>query len=282
LSVAAGNGGGRADPMLPVSYTVLEKRQELDDTWTLVLEPVAESAGARFEPGQFSMLHPFGAGEVPISVSGIEGERLTQTVRAVGEATRAVCACEPGQQLGVRGPFGTTWPVTEARGGDLLIVAGGLGLAPLRPAIRAALAEREAFGRVAVLCGARTPEAMLYPGELESWQRARIQVETTVDAASGDWRGRVGLVTKLIPLAEVDPAATTALLCGPEVMMRFVAVALRERGIEAQRVHVSLERNMQCAVGHCGHCQLGPEFVCKDGAVFRLADVESLMAVREL
>jgi anaerobic sulfite reductase subunit B len=268
--------------MLPVPYAVATKRRELEDTCTLELEPVAEPAGGEFAPGQFSMLYPFGAGEVPISVSGIDGARLTQTVRAVGDATRALCRHEPGEQIGVRGPFGTSWPLAELGGGDLLLVAGGLGLAPLRPAVRSALAESSAFDRVAILYGSRNPESILYDGELEEWRQTGAQVETTVDIAAGGWQGRVGLVTKLIALADFDPAATTAFLCGPEVMMRFVAAELVERGVSPERVHVSLERNMQCAVGHCGHCQLGHRFVCKDGPVFPLATVEALMRIREL
>jgi NAD(P)H-flavin reductase len=272
------------DPMLPVPYRVLSKRRELDDTYTLELEPAAADPLAEFGPGQFSMLYAFGAGEVPISVSGGTGGDgpLTHTVRAVGAATRAICACEPGEQLGVRGPFGNRWPLAEAEGGDVVVVAGGIGLAPLRPAIERLAARRRDFGAVSVLYGARSPSEVLYEAELERWRSAGIEVESTVDSAPAGWTGRVGLVTGLIPGASFEGGRTTAMVCGPEVMMRFVASSLRERGVAAERIHVSLERNMKCAIGHCGHCQLAHRFVCKDGPVFAYGQIEPLLGVREL
>jgi NAD(P)H-flavin reductase len=271
-----------ADPMLPSAYRVLRKRRELGDTWTLELEPAEDGVG-KFGPGQFAMLYAFGAGEVPISVSstGREG-RLVHTVRAVGAATRAICAAEPGASLGVRGPFGTEWPLAEAEGGDVVIVTGGIGLAPLRPAIEHLVDHRDRYGRVAVLYGARSPREILYEDELEGWRAAGIVVETTVDSAPSGWRGRVGLVTALVGGASFEGERATAFVCGPEVMMRRVAASLRERGIARERIHVSLERNMKCAIGHCGHCQLAHRFVCKDGAVFPYERVESLLGVREL
>jgi NAD(P)H-flavin reductase len=272
-----------ADPMLPSAYRVSEKRQELDDTWTLELEPTGEDVG-EFRPGQFAMLYAFGAGEVPISVSGgLDGKgRLTHTVRAVGAATRAICACEPGDSLGVRGPFGSEWPLAEAEGGDVVVVTGGIGLAPLRPAVKRLIANREAYGEVALLYGARSPEEMLYRSELDGWREAGIEIETTVDSAPAGWDGRVGLVTTLIADAAFEGERTTALICGPEVMMRFVATALRDRGVAPERIHVSLERNMKCAIGHCGHCQLAHQFVCKDGPVFPYNRIDALLGVREL
>ncbi|HEX2358498.1 MAG TPA: FAD/NAD(P)-binding protein [Solirubrobacterales bacterium] len=274
------------DPMLPLSFRVAAKRRELADTWTLELEPDAgahDRLGA-FAPGQFAMLYAFGSGEVPISVSGgVGGEGpLVHTVRAVGAATRAICAAEPGDSVGVRGPFGNTWPIEEAEGGDVVVVAGGIGLAPLRPAIERLAASRERFGAVTLLYGARSPDEMLFTEELDSWRSAGIAVETIVDSAPAGWSGRVGLVTKLIDEAELSGGHTTALICGPEVMMRFVGAELVQRGVERSRIHISMERNMKCAIGHCGHCQLGPAFICKDGPVFTLAAIEPLMAVREL
>lgn len=269
--------------MLPFAYRVLGKRQELEDTWTLDLEPAGDGVG-EFRPGQFAMLYAFGSGEVPISVSGgIEARGpLVHTVRAVGAATRALCACEPGDSLGVRGPFGSEWPLAEAEGGDVVVITGGIGLAPLRPAIERLIANRDSYGSILVLYGARSPEEMLYERQLESWREAGIEVETTVDGAPAGWKGRVGLVTTLIPPAGFEGERTTALVCGPEVMMRFVATALRDRGIAPERIHVSLERNMKCAIGHCGHCQLAHQFVCKDGPIFPYRRVETLMGVREL
>ena len=269
--------------MTPVPHRVRSRAQETVDTWTFELEPLAERVRPR--AGQFDMLHAFGVGEVPISTSGDhEGDGpLTHTIRAVGAVTQALCALEPEAVVGVRGPFGTEWPLAEAAGGDLVVVAGGIGLAPLRPAIRHALERRDDYGSVAVLVGARTPQDLLYVEELERWRaRLDVEVDVTVDAAAVGWHGRVGLVTTLIPGAVIDPASASALVCGPEVMMTFVVRALLERGLPLGRIWISMERNMRCAVGHCGHCQLGPTLICRDGAVFPAGAMQDLMEVREL
>jgi NAD(P)H-flavin reductase len=270
------------DPMLPHPYLVAERRQDLPDTWTLELEPAGGDGVGEFAPGQFSMLYAFGAGEVPISVSSLGAGRLVHTVRAVGAATRRICATEPGEQLGVRGPFGTTWPLEAAKHGDVVVVTGGIGLAPLRPAIERLVAERDDYRSVVLLYGARNPDEMLFFDQLQSWREAGIDVKYTVDAAGAEWDGRVGLVTKLIPIAAFEGPRTTALVCGPEVMMRFVSQALQDRGVPLDSIHVSLERNMKCAVGHCGHCQLAHRFVCKDGPVFPVGRIGTLLGVREL
>jgi NAD(P)H-flavin reductase len=269
--------------MVPVAHRVVSRVQETTDTWTLELEPLGERIRPR--AGQFDMLYAFGVGEVPISTSGDhDGDgRLTHTIRAVGAVTRALCALEPGAVVGVRGPFGTEWPLDEATGGDLVVVAGGIGLAPLRPAVRHALARRDDYGAVSVLVGARTPHDLLFVAELEAWRgRLDVEVDVAVDAAAPGWHGRVGLVTTLIPGAVIDPPRASALVCGPEVMMTFVVRALVGRGVPLERIWVSMERNMRCAVGHCGHCQLGPTLICRDGAVFPAAAMTRLMEVREL
>ena len=231
------------------------------------------------------MLYAFGKGEVPISISGGLGgdEPLVHTVRAVGAVTDALCALAEGEAVGVRGPFGTAWPLADAEGRDVVILAGGLGLPPLRPAIRAVLANRERYGDVSILYGGRTPAELLFTDELERWRaRFDVTVEVIVDSAGPDWRGRVGVVTKLIPRAVFDPRNALVMMCGPEVMMRFAVVALREHGVADESIWVSLERSMKCATGHCGHCQLGPLFVCKDGPVVRHDAVANLLKVREL
>ncbi len=185
--------------------------------------------------------------------------------------------------IGVRGPYGTTWPLEEARGHDLVIVAGGIGLAPLRPAIYYALAHRDEFASVCVLVGARTPADLLFLRELESWRgRFDIELAVTVDSAGEDWHGRVGVVTQLISQASFDPANTVALVCGPEIMMTFTARALLVRGVPKESIAISMERNMQCGLGHCGHCQLGPVLICRDGPVFWYDAMERLMEVRGL
>jgi NAD(P)H-flavin reductase len=269
--------------MVPEPYRVVSRTAETHDTVTLELVPLGDPI--RPEPGQFTMLYALGVGEVPISTSGepdLHG-RLFHTVRVVGPVTSAIAGSEREDVLGVRGPFGTGWPLRSAEGGDLVIVAGGIGLAPLRPAVRHSLAHREAYGAVCLLVGARTPPELLYPSELTAWRdRPDFEAEVTVDAAIGDWRGRVGLVTQLIPGASFTPERTTALVCGPELMMIRVARALLERGVAPERIWVSLERNMQCAVGHCGHCQVGPLLVCRDGPVLPYDRVAELMAVRQL
>jgi NAD(P)H-flavin reductase len=270
---------------LPVPFRVTDKRRETHDTWTLRLEPAGEGTVAPFAPGQFAMLYAFGAGEVPISVSRLPGDDgvLVHTIREVGAVSAALCAAPVGNVIGVRGPFGVAWPVAEAQGRDVVLVAGGIGLAPLRPVIHELLARRDRYGQLSVLYGGRSPRELLYGDELERWaQRPDVAVGVTVDAADGGWQGRVGVVTRLIPGARFDPARTIAMMCGPEVMMRFAAVALRDRGLGDDAIWVSLERSMKCAVGHCGHCQLGPLFVCKDGPVFRRDTVEPLMRVAEL
>jgi NAD(P)H-flavin reductase len=269
--------------MTPVPHRVVSRARETADTWTLELEPLADRVRPR--AGQFDMLYAFGVGEVPISTSGDhEGDGpLTHTIRGVGAVTNALCALREDAVVGVRGPFGTEWPLAGAVGGDLVIVAGGIGLAPLRPAIRHALARRGDYGAVSVLVGARTPQDLLFLHELEEWRgRLDVEVDVTVDAAQAGWHGRVGLVTTLVPGAVFDPASAVALVCGPEVMMTFVVRSLVDRGLPLERIWISMERNMRCGVGHCGHCQLGPVLICRDGPVFRADEMTRLMEVREL
>jgi NAD(P)H-flavin reductase len=265
----------------PTPFRVAARTRETHDTWTLRLEPVSGERIAA-QPGQFTMLYAFGIGEVPISVSGDTEGPLIHTVRAVGAVSTAICTAREGTPIGVRGPFGNTWPVEEAADGDLVIVAGGIGLAPLRPVLYEVLRRRDEYGEVAVLYGSRTPRDLLYARQLERWRgRFDVQVDITVDSAAGGWRGKVGVAPKLIASARFEPRRTTALVCGPEIMMHFTVQALLDRGIPAERIHLSLERNMRCGVGHCGHCQLGPTLICRDGPVYRYSDVRTLLAVRE-
>ena len=269
--------------MVPEPFEVISTRQDTADTWTLELEPCS-GGSLSFAPGQFTMLSAGGAGEVPISISGDPANpaRLVHTVRAVGLATQAISSAQPGQVLGVRGPFGAPWPVQEIEGADVVLAAGGIGLPPLRPAILHLLARRERYGRVVLLYGARTPDQLMYPDELEAWSRRGVEVHVTVDSAGPEWLGHVGVVTRLIRRAALDPGSTVALSCGPEVMMRFIVAALTGLGVPAERVHASMERNMQCGIGHCGHCQLGPTLVCRDGPVYRWSELEPWLAIREL
>jgi NAD(P)H-flavin reductase len=274
-----------SDPMAPDPWRIERIHRETPDTFTMELKPVAESTVPSFAPGQFNMLYVFGVGEVPISISGdpLAGKSLVHTVRAVGTVTKVMCALKRRDVLGVRGPFGNHWPVQEAVGRDVVIVAGGLGLAPLRPVLYQILARREQYGRVLLLYGARTPADLLYQRELENWGACSdIEVQVTVDHASDGWRGSVGVVTRFIPAAKFDPLDTIALVCGPEVMMRFTLLELQKRGLAAEQVFLSLERNMKCAIGFCGHCQYVPVFVCKDGPVFSFDRVQGWFGKREI
>lgn len=271
-------------PMVPARHRVAGVFREMADTMTLALEPLDSDLGP-YVAGQFNMLWAFGHGEVPVSISRLpaDGRPLLHTIRAVGLATSALCSLREGDVVGLRGPFGTGWAVDRAKGGDVVVVAGGLGLAPLRPVVLAVLADRASFGEVAVLIGARSPDALVYHDEILSWrQRLDVDVQVTVDNAGQDWSGDVGVVTRLLDRARFDPGGTTAFVCGPEIMMRFAAAGLLERQIPASAVQVSIERNMKCAVAHCGHCQLGPTLVCRDGAVYPYDVIGPLLAARGL
>lgn len=266
----------------PVSYHVSARRPETHDTVTLTLRP-ADDPIADVRPGQFTMLYAFGIGEIPISVSGQPGEHsLMQTIRAVGAVSRALCAAPEGQVVGVRGPFGTSWDEADAADQDLLLIAGGIGLAPLRSALLAALGHRGRYRRITVLAGARSPAELVFAGELDEWRDGGAAVEVTVDKAAAGWTGNVGVVTQLIGGIGLEPERTTALVCGPEVMMRLTAQSLLAAGVPAARIRVSLERNMQCGIAVCGHCQLGPLLLCRDGPVVSYHTAGPLLARREL
>ncbi len=270
-------------PFLPNPYRVTSVRRENADTWTLTLQPQT-TAIERPSPGQFNMLYAFGAGEVPISVSAQgRGDELIHTVRAVGAVSRAICGAKRGTVLGVRGPFGTAWPLDDAAGRDIVIIAGGIGLAPLRPAIHAVLGDLRRFGRASLLIGTRTPSDMIFAKEIKRWTaRDGFDVHLTVDSADAAWRGDVGVVTQLIPRARLRPSESIALVCGPDIMIRFAVGELVRAGIGRDRIYISMERNMKCAIGLCGRCQFGPSFICKDGPVFAYSDVAPLLAIREV
>jgi NAD(P)H-flavin reductase len=274
-----------SDPMLSHSYLVREISKETPDTFTLRLVPDAEPNGSSFQPGQFSMLWVFGVGELPISISGNPAERnqLIYTVRSVGQATNSLVTQTVGTAVGVRGPFGKGWPIEAARGHDVIIVAGGIGLAPLRPVIYEVLNHRDDYGRLVVLYGARSPHDLLYRKELVSWARQKeTQVLVTVDYGGMNWRGHVGVVTTLFKYARLKPSRSIAMVCGPEIMMRFVTLELESHGLSRNDIYLSMERNMKCAVGFCGHCQYGPHFICKDGPVFAYEEMRPLLEKYEL
>ena len=234
--------GVAPDPMLPTPYRIQRVKQETDDTFTLELLPEDKSKGFSFAPGQFNMLYVFGVGEVPISISSDPDDAplLKHTTRVVGTVTKAMRRLKRGEIMGIRGPFGTHWPVEEATGRDVVIVAGGIGLAPLRPALYRLMVEREKFHKIVLLYGTRTPEDMLYRHELEQWRgKFDLEIQVTVDRAASSWRGNVGVVTTMIPRAPFDPSNTFAMVCGPEVMMRFTVMELLKRGVATERTYLS-------------------------------------------
>jgi len=302
----------------PVPYRIARRRYETHDTVTLTLEPAGQAI-AEHRAGQFTMLSAFGVGEVPISISGRPGRTaLAHTIRSAGAVTRALCSAAQGTLVGVRGPYGTDWGIPASAsasasagapasasasasasapasasvpasasapagtGEDLLLVAGGIGLAPLRPALLAALDQRRGYRRVIMLIGARSPAELVFAAEFSDWRDRGAEVEIIVDHGGERWPGHVGVVTQLIGRARLDPARTTALVCGPEVMMRITARALLGAGMTADRIRISLERNMQCGTAECGHCQLGPLLVCPGRPVVSYQRAEPLLAAREL
>ena len=271
--------------MTPRPFRVRQMAAETADTFTMQIEPVFEADRFAFAPGQFNMLYAFGVGEVPVSISGKpDGSGpLVHTIRAVGKATAALCTLKKGEVLGVRGPFGTAWPVDVAQGCDVIVVAGGIGLAPLRPVIYHLLEHRANYARIALLYGTRTPQDLLYVKQLEEWRsRFDMEVGITVDRATPEWHGNVGVVTRLLARAVYDPGNSVAMVCGPEIMMRFTVMELQRRGMSDARIFVSLERSMKCGIGLCGHCQCGPVFVCKDGPVYAHSRVAGWLRKREI
>jgi len=274
-------------PYTPAVFHVVSRREEAPDVVTLGLEGQADGA-FDFAPGQFNMLTAFGIGEVPISISSPPGPGyLMHTVREVGPVTRALCRSPLGAPIGVRGPFGTDWGTDDFAQADAVIVAGGIGLAPLRGAVWILVHKMglpSGPRRVVLLVGARTPDQLIFKDDLVAWSAEGAQVGTTVDIAAEGWGGNVGLVTQLLHGAHFDAARTMALICGPEIMMRFAVQALLERGVPptAIRLRLSLERNMQCGTGLCGHCQLGPYILCLGGPVVTYPAASGVLTEAEL
>lgn len=271
--------------MAPVPYRVRSRVVESPDSATLTLMPL-DKALRTPQPGEFMMLYAFGVGEVAISISGyptVTDGSITHTVRAVGAVSRALHDAQPGTVVGVRGPFGTTWGLAEAAGRDLVMVAGGVGLCPLRPAVLGALAKRSCYGKVTLIVGARSRAYFVFAAQLEKWaDEPQIELHLIVDSPTPGWNGEVGLVTAPLSRLDLNADRTTAFLCGPEPMLRFGAEALAAKGGAAQNIRVSLERNMQCGIGWCGHCQLGPLLLCRDGPVVGYDVAGPLLRVKEL
>jgi NAD(P)H-flavin reductase len=266
------------DPMLPRLATIHAIKPEAYgiSTFSMAFQEPANRASFHFQPGQFNMLYLPGVGEVAISISSdpADARELNHTIRYAGSVTRAIGRLKVGDTLGVRGPYGSHWPLEKAQGKNLVIVAGGIGLAPLRPVIHSVLRQRDAYGRVLLLYGARTPPDLLYTSEFGWWRERGIEVNVTVDLADEKWRGKVGVVPQLFYFIRMEHKNTVVMTCGPEIMMRFVIYEALARRIPKDRIYISMERNMKCAVGFCGHCQFGPTFICKQGPVLNFAAIE--------
>jgi len=274
------------DPMLPQLMSIRKTVWETDDTFTLQLEKGDHTdSGFTFLPGQFNMLYAFGMGESALSISSdpFKPNTLAHTIHRVGTVTTALSQMKRGDVIGVRGPYGTNWPIEKANGLDICIVAGGIGLAPLRPALYSLFRRRRDYGRILLLYGARSPLDLLYRVELEQWSKLYdVEVLVTVDRSDSTWKGYIGVVPSLFTYIKLDPRATIAMVCGPEVMMQYTIAEILRRGIPPERVYLSMERNMKCAVGFCGHCQYGPKFICKDGPVFGYPHISHLFEKKEI
>ena len=273
------------DPMVTQPCLIQRYKKETHDTVSLELVPSDADGRFRFKAGQFNMLYMFGVGEVPISLSGdpTDEKRIVHTIRSYGAVTSRMMKLRKGDTIGVRGPFGNQWPIDRLSGRDILLIAGGIGVAPLRPVLYHILSSRGKYGKVILLYGERTPGDLIYRSLIEQWRgRFDLEIDVTVDSAREGWRGNVGVVTTLIPKVQIDPGNTVAMLCGPEIMMDYTIQALRQKGLDDNQIYVSTERNMKCGVGVCGHCQLGPTFVCKDGPVFLFSEIRHLFKKREM
>lgn len=262
-----------AHKLTPVKAVVVGVVKETEDTVTLITRVIPRKAP---EPGQFAMLYAPLVGESAISFSGIRNGVVEHTVRRVGKVTTILTNLSPGDVIGWRGPYGKPWPMSEARGRDLIVVAGGIGMAPLRPVIHRRISEGEA-GRTILLYGARTPNQFLYRKEMGEWRDAGVDVRLTIDKPHPSWSGRTGFVTDLIPEALEIARDPLVFICGPEIMMKVAIRVLRKSGADLGRVWVSLERKMRCGFGSCGYCQIGPIFVCRHGPTFRADELRGVL-----
>jgi NAD(P)H-flavin reductase len=275
------------DTWMPVPARIVDVRVENFNTRTYRMEFVDEEfrRSYRFVPGQFNMVYVPGVGEAAMSISS-HPERtgtVEHTIREVGSVTRALQRVGRGGILGLRGPFGRGWPLERMKDHDVVIVAGGIGIAPLRPVLYWMLEHRQQFRRVVLMYGCRTSEDRVYATELEQWDRdGSIDVLVTVDNATSDWVGPVGVVTALLPRIKVSAARTVVLVCGPKILNRVAAWNFLQLHVAPDHVYVSLERNMNCGFRRCGHCQYGGKFVCADGPVFCFAEVADLFAKEDI
>lgn len=275
------------NPALPYEAEIVERIQESDTIFTLRLrftDPEMQRS-YRFQPGQFNMVYLFGVGEVAISIVSLpqESHLLNHTIRAVGRVTNGLAQLQPGARVGIRGPYGRGWPMQEAEGKDVIVVTGGLGCAPTVSVVNHVIERRQSYGKLHIIQGVKHPRELIYRPRYDAWAKAPdTQVLLAADQcdASDAWTCHVGLVTDLFDQLAFDPDNTVTMMCGPEGMMRNSARLLIERGLPEDAVYLSMERNMQCAVGLCGHCQFGGKFICKNGPVFPYPEIKGLLSLK--
>ncbi|MEM2282075.1 MAG: FAD/NAD(P)-binding protein [Candidatus Hadarchaeales archaeon] len=271
-----------SSPYLPQPARILEVIDETPNIKTFVLEPEKKF---EFSPGQFLELTAFGVGEAPFAISSPpHGERLEMTVMRTfdpslgtyGRVTSALHRMGAGEVLGIRGPYGNSYPVKESEGKDILIVGGGIGLSTLRSYLLTLLHEREKYGRILLFYGARTPADLVFKREYEEWKRRGAEVHLSVDVGTPGWTGNVGVVTTLFDRVKLDFRRELAVVCGPPIMIRFTVERLLQVGYEPPNIYVSLERKMRCGIGKCGHCNIEKYYVCKDGPIFSFEKLKGI------
>lgn len=271
--------------MIPEPFVIKKYQRESHDSFSIWLEPKEAKKQLSFKTGQFNMLYVFGVGEVAISISGDPENQnaYVHTIKAVGSVTHVMKELKEGATIGVRGPFGSAWPSLESlKNKDILLVTGGLGMAPLRPVLYQIIKHRDQMGKLSLIFGAREPAGLIYKDELtELSEQKDFALTLTVDNKDANWQGCEGLVTKYISLQDFDPKNTVVMTCGPEIMMKCIASECEHLGVDPNNIYLSLERNMKCALGFCGHCQFGPEFICKDGPVFSYNKIRQFLEVKE-
>ncbi|MCS7374636.1 MAG: FAD/NAD(P)-binding protein [archaeon GB-1845-036] len=254
-------------------------REETYNVSTFHIE--VEGLNGEVKPGQFNILYLFGGGEVPISISEIGRRRLAHTVRFTGTITNMFRELTVNDKIGVRGPYGNHWPIEEHQNEDILIIGGGIGIAPLKPIIQYVKEKRSKYGKLIILYGARTPKDLIFKSEFEEFRKIRdSELHLTVDRGDEKWKGNIGVVTTLIPPLKLNIENTVAFVCGPEIMMYYTVKDLAKKGIPETKIYISLERRMRCGIGLCGHCQIGPYFVCKDGPVFPYWKIKEYFGVK--
>ena len=273
------------DPHFPHVAVIDQRIQEAPSIFTLRLqyEDTGVQEAFEFAPGQFNMVTLFGVGEIPISIVNdpLDSHFFDHTIRVVGRVSEGMSKLQPGDRLGIRGPFGRGWPMDRIKGKDVLLITGGLGCAPLVSVIRYLLRRRDDYGHVHILQGVKHSNDLIWREQYDEWAKIRdVNIMLAADVAEKGWTGQQGMVTELIDQISLRPQRTVVLLCGPELMMLAAVASLRELEIQDSNIWFSMERNMQCGIGQCGHCQIGPQYVCQDGPVFCYSEMADFFGAK--